>query len=90
MATAIINIIDIENSKIDYVGLNNKFDFYLIKNEGKNSKPSARLLDEPLLEEDVLAIQYTSGNSFILMMKKNVLNKSRVANLSRNKCRRFK
>lgn len=81
MATAIINVIDIENSKIDYVGLNNKFDFYLIKNEGKNSKPSARLLDEPLLGEDVLAIQYTSGNSLILMMKKNVLNKSRVAKL---------
>ena len=77
MATAILNILDLENSSFDYDRINSKYDFYLIQNTGKK-KPSSRLLDEPLLNDDVLAIQYTLGNSFIIMMKKNILNKSRI------------
>ena len=56
--------------------IDNRYDFFLIKKEFSKKKPSARLLDEPVLEGKVLAVQYTSGNSFIVMLNKSKDNKA--------------
>ena len=81
MAKVFINKIDLTKSKIDYDKINSIYDFYLIENKKRNFKTSAKILDEPTLTPDVLAIQFTSGNSFIVMLKKNILNESRIANI---------
>lgn len=81
MVKVFINKIDLEKSEFDYEKLNSLFDFYLIENKSGKFKLSSKILDEPLLSSDILAIQYTAGNSFIVMMKKNNLNESRVAKI---------
>ena len=81
MAKVFINKIDLTKSKIDYDKINSIYDFYLIENKRRNFKTSAKILDEPTLTPDVLAIQFTSGNSFIVMLKKNILNESRIVNI---------
>ena len=75
MAKVFINKIDLTKSKIDYDKINSIYDFYLIENKRRNFKTSAKILDGPTLTPDVLAIQFTSGNSFIVMLKKNILMK---------------
>lgn len=59
----------------NYQEIDKSFDFFLIKKGTMLKKPSARILDGPVLDGKVLAIQYTSGNSFIVMLKKNSNNK---------------
>lgn len=71
-----LNQFDIEKSIIDYDKINSLYDFYLIENEGKNFKPDSNILFESSINKSILAIQYTIGSSFLIMLKKNNLNKS--------------
>ena len=82
MNRAFLNKIDV--SSIDYAEIDKRYDFYLIENQGEGFKPNARIFDDSLAIENVLAVQYTRGKSFILMMKKNSLNDSAVAEIIRN------
>ena len=66
---------NIIKADIDYQELDNLFDFYLIETD-KKKYPSARLLDVPFAEGKILAVQYTYGNSLIVMLKKSDNNKS--------------
>ena len=63
-------------TRYNYLEIDKSFDFFLIKKGTMLKKPSARILDEPVLDGKVLAIQYTSGNSFIVMLKKSSNNKT--------------
>lgn len=71
-----LNQFDIEKSLIDYEKINSFYDFYLIENEGKTFKPDSNILFESSINKSILAIQYTVGSSFLIMLKKNNLNKS--------------
>lgn len=71
-----LNKIDIENSFFDYEKINNLYDFFLIENTGNSFKPDSDILYEPLIKKNILAIQYTAGSSFIVLLKKDRLNKS--------------
>ncbi len=71
-----LNQFDIEKSVIDYDKINSRYDFYLIENEGKSFKPDSNILFESSINKSILAIQYTVGSSFLIMLKKNNLNKS--------------
>lgn len=63
-------------TKYNQTEIDKRYDFFLIKKDFSKKKPSARLLDEPVLEGKVLAVQYTSGNSFIVMLNKSKDNKA--------------
>ena len=82
MSRAFFNKIDVSN--VDYTEIDKRYDFYLIENQGEGFKPNARIFDDSLAKENVQAVQYTSGKSFILMMKKNRLNDSVVAEIIEN------
>lgn len=71
-----LNQFDIEKTIIDYDKINSLYDFYLIENEGKSFKPDSNILFESSINKSILAIQYTVGSSFLIMLKKNNLNKS--------------
>ena len=71
-----LNQFDIEKTVIDYDKINSLYDFYLIENEGKSFKPDSNILFESSINNSILAIQYTVGSSFLIMLKKNNLNKS--------------
>ena len=71
-----LNRIDIDNSFFDYEKINTLYDFFLIENKGNSFKPDSDILYEPLIKKNVLAIQYTAGSSFIMLLKKDRLNKS--------------
>lgn len=75
------NQFDINKSKFDYEKINSLYDFYLIENKGSSFKKDSKILYEPLLNKKVLAIQYTSGASFIIMLKKDRLNKKLILDL---------
>ncbi len=79
----ILNKIDMDHSEFDYDKIREKFEFYLIKNENvKNRfKPESRIFDDALINKNVLAVQYTGGPSFILMMKKDNKNESDLMSL---------
>ena len=82
MSRAFLNKIDVSN--VDYTEIDRRYDFYLIENQGEGFKPNARIFDDSLAKENVQAVQYTSGKSFILMMKKNRQNDSVVAEIIKN------
>lgn len=82
MSHAFLNKIDVSN--VDYTEIDKRYDFYLIENQGEGFKPNARIFDDSLAKENVQAVQYTSGKSFIIMMKKNRLNDSVVAEIIEN------
>ena len=82
MSRIFLNKIDV--SSIDYAEIDKRYDFYLIENQGEGFKPNARIFDDSLAIENVLAVQYTRGKSFILMMKKNQQNDSVVAQIIKN------
>lgn len=71
-----LNQFDIEKLVIDYDKINSLYDFYLIENESKSFKPDSNILFESSINKSILAIQYTVGSSFLIMLKKNNLNKS--------------
>lgn len=71
-----LNQFNIEKSLFDYDKINSLYDFYLIENEGKSFKPDSNILYESSINKSILAIQYTVGSSFLIMLKKNNLNKS--------------
>ena len=71
-----LNQLDIEKSVFDYDKINSLYDFYLIENVGKSFKPDSNILYESSINKSILAIQYTVGSSFLIMLKKNNLNKS--------------
>ena len=71
-----LNKFDIEKTVIDYDKINSLYDFYLIENEGKSFKPDSNILFESSINKSILAIQYTVGSSFLIMLKKNNLSKS--------------
>lgn len=76
-----INQFDIEKTKFDYDRINSLFDFFLIENKGSTFKPDSNILYEPLIIKNVLSIQYTTGSSFIILLKKNNMNKSIIMEL---------
>ena len=76
-----LNQFDITKSKFDYEKINSLFDFYLIENKGSSFKKDSRILYEPLLNKKVIAIQYTSGASFIIMLEKDRLNRKLILEL---------
>ncbi len=71
-----LNQFDIEKTVIDYDKINSLYDFYLIENEAKSFKPDSNILFESSINKNILAIQYTVGSSFLIMLKKNNFNKS--------------
>jgi len=71
-----LNQFDIEKTIIDYDKINSLYDFYLIENEGKSFKPDTNILFESSTNKSILAIQYTVGSSFLIMLKKSNLNKA--------------
>jgi hypothetical protein len=79
-----MNRIDIDASNIDYPSIDRQYDFYLIENHGGKFKPNARIFDESLASKNVVAVQYTSGPSFILMLKKDRMNDATVAEIIKN------
>lgn len=76
-----LNKIDINNSFFDYDKINSLYDFFLIENKGGSFKPDSNILYEPLINKNILAIQYTAGSSFIVLLKKDRLNKSIILEL---------
>lgn len=76
-----LNQFDITKSKFDYEKINSLFDFYLIENKGSSFNKDSRILYEPLLNKKVIAIQYTSGASFIIMLEKDRLNRKLILEL---------
>ena len=84
MSNVILNKIDIENSHFDYDKINKLYDFYLIENHAESFKKNARIFDDTLLKENVLAVQYTSGKSFILMLKKDRMNETAISEIIKN------
>ena len=72
----ILNQFDIEQTVFDYNKINSLYDFYLIENEGKSFKPDSNILFESSINKSILAIQYTVGSSFLIMLQKNNLNKT--------------
>lgn len=76
-----LNQFDIDNSFFDYDKINSLYDFFLIENKGNSFKPDSEILYEPLIKKNVLAIQYTAGSSFIVLLKKDKLNKSIILDL---------
>ena len=67
----ILNQFDIEKTVFDYNKINSLYDFYLIENEGKSFKPDSNILFEASINKSILAIQYTDGSSFLIMLQKN-------------------
>lgn len=86
MSCVALNKIDMEASHIDYEKINELYDFYLIENENKRErfKPNARFFDDSLLNDNVLAVQYTRGPSFIVMLKKDRMNESVISQIIEN------
>lgn len=84
MSCVALNKIDMKSSNIDYGKINEQYDFYLITNHGEKYKPNARIFDDTLLSDNVLAIQYTSGPSFIVMLKKDRMNDSIISQIIEN------
>lgn len=84
MNRVFLNKIDIEASSIDYAEIDKRYDFYLIENCGEKYKPNARIFDDVLIAENVLAVQYTYGPSFILMLKKDRMNDATIAQIIKN------
>lgn len=76
-----LNQFDIDNSFFDYDKINSLYDLFLIENKGNSFKPDSEILYEPLIKKNVLAIQYTAGSSFIVLLKKDKLNKSIILDL---------
>lgn len=71
-----LNQFDIDSSFFDYDKINSLYDFFLIENKGGSFKPDSNILYGPLINKNVLAIQYTAGASFMVLLKKDRLNKS--------------
>ena len=73
---AILNVIDVQNCQFNYDKIRENYEFYLIKNDDQKNKfkPESRILDDALITKNVLAIQYTGGPAFILMMKSDKRN----------------
>ena len=71
------NQIDIEKSitKEGYEKINKAFDFYLVTND-KPLNVDRKVLDSVDFNKNILGVQYTGGNSFILMLKKDDDNES--------------
>ncbi len=84
MSRIFMNRIDIDASNIDYPSIDRQYDFYLIENHGEKFKPNARIFDESLASKNVVAVQYTFGPSFILMLKKDRMNDATVAEIIKN------
>lgn len=84
MSRIFMNRIDIDASNIDYPSIDRQYDFYLIENHSGKFKPNARIFDESLASKNVVAVQYTSGPSFILMLKKDRMNDATVAEIIKN------
>lgn len=84
MSCVALNKIDMEASHIDYEKINELYDFYLITNHGEWYKRNARVFDDTLLSNNVLAVQYTSGPSFIVMLKKDRMNESVISQIIEN------
>ena len=80
---AILNVIDVQNCQFNYDKIREKFEFYLIKNDDQKNKfrPESRILDDALITKNVLAIQYTGGPAFILMMKSDKRNEENLMSL---------
>lgn len=76
-----LNQFDINKSFFDYDKINALYDFFLIENTGNSFKPDSEILYEPLIKKNVLAIQYTTGSSFIILLKKDRFNKSIILEL---------
>ena len=76
-----LNQFDIASSFFDYDKINSLYDFFLIENKGNSFKPDSDILYEPLIKKNVLAIQYTAGSSFIVLLKKDRINKSIILEL---------
>lgn len=80
---------------IDYQKLNKDYEFFLIET-AKKKNPSAGLLDVPFAEGKILAVQYTYGNSMIVMLKQSEDNKSVIKSIidkyndENEKCLSFK
>lgn len=72
----ILNQFNLEKTVFDYYKINSLYDFYLIENEGKPFKPDSNILFESSINKSILAIQYTVGSNFLIMLKKSNLNKS--------------
>lgn len=90
MSYVALNRIDMEVSLIDYEKINELYDFYLIENKGEKFKPNARLFDDSLFDDNVLAVQYTSGPSFIIMLKKDRKNESVISKIIENaRCEKY-
>lgn len=82
----ILNIIDYQNSQFNFDKIRETYEFYLIKNEDpkkKDFKPESNLFDDALVNKNVLAIQYTGGPAFILMMKADKRNEEYLMSLIR-------
>ena len=84
MSRIFVNKIDIDASNIDYASIDRQYDFYLIENHGEKFKPNAKIFDESLVSKNVVAVQYTFGPSFILMLKKDRMNDAIVAEIIKN------
>lgn len=79
---AMLNIIDMGKTEIDYDKIREKYDFFLIKNESKGGyKPNSRIFDDALIKKNVLAIQYTGGPAFIVMMKHDKQNENNIISI---------
>lgn len=80
---AILNVIDVQHCMFNYDKIREKYEFYLIKNENpKNQfKPESKIFDDALITKNVLAIQYTGGSAFILMMKNDNRNEENLMSL---------
>lgn len=80
----ILNIVDYQNCQFNFDKIRETYEFYLIKNEDpqkKDFKPESNLLDDALVTKNVLAIQYTGGPAFILMMKADNRNEEHLMTL---------
>jgi hypothetical protein len=80
MSRVFLNEIEIGKS-VNYAELDRLYDFYLIENHGEYYKKTARVFDNPLISSNVLAVQYTSGPCFILMLKKDRMNEATISKI---------
>lgn len=60
--------------EIDYKGLDQKFDIFMVSTSDKYFKKGVDILDVPLLENNVLALKFSFGRTFWVLMKKGTNN----------------
>lgn len=71
MGKIILNQFDMEKSVFDWDGLNAKYDFWYLEREpvrGSYCIPSC-VVNDPILLSSALAVQYSSGNRFVVMFE---------------------